>query len=491
MRPLRDYQQQALGDLRWSLKTGHKRPLLLCPTGGGKTLTAAAAIQSALDKGKRVAFCVPSIGLIDQTVDAFRAEGIHDIGVMQADHPGLNPEARVQVISEATLLRRQRPEVDLVFVDECHQVHKAILSWMADKPNLPFIGLSATPWTKGLGKYYDDLIVAAKMQELIDAKHLSPFRAYAPTHPDLSGVRDVGGDYHEGELAEVMSKPELTADVVANYLAKGENRPALCFGVNRAHAYQLYQDFERAGVPAAYVDAHTDRTQREAVKRAFHDGDIRVVCNIGTLTTGIDWDVRCLILARPTKSEALYQQIVGRALRTADGKDDALIFDHSDTTLRLGFVTDIHHDALDMGSRKTSKSSLKHEKPPKLPKECPSCHFVKPAGIHTCPECGFEPKRTSDVGTIDGDLVQLSGKKAPPVTMEVKQHWYGALIWIAKERHYKPGWAARKYHDKFGVWPANSMPERAEAPSTQVRNWVKSQQIAWAKGQQKGQSNAA
>lgn len=372
MRPLRDYQQQALAKLRHSLKTGHKRPLLLCPTGGGKTLTAAWAIQSALDKGNRVAFCVPTISLVDQTADEFRKEGIHDIGVMQADHPDHNPDARVQVISEATLLCRQRPDVGLVFVDEAHAMHKAVMSWMSDAPDLPFIGLSATPWSKGLGKYYDDLIIAAKTQGLIEAGHLSPFKAYAPSHPDLSGVRDVGGDYHEGQLAEVMSKEPLRADVVANWLAKGENRPTLCFGVNRAHAYQLYQDFERAGVPAAYVDAHTDRKSRGDIKRAFHDGDIKVVCNIGTLTTGIDWDVRCLILARPTKSEALYQQIVGRALRLADGKDDALIFDHSDTTLRLGFVTDIHHDTLDTGARKKGGGGKKREKPLMLPKQCPA-----------------------------------------------------------------------------------------------------------------------
>ena len=489
MRELRDYQQRALTNLRQSLKSGHRRPMLLLPTGGGKTLISAAAVQSALDKGNRVAFCVPSISLINQTVDAFREEGIHDIGVMQADHPGADAAARVQVISEATLLRRARPDVDLVFVDEAHQVHKSILAWMADKPDLPFIGLSATPWTKGLCKYYDDLIVAARTQQLIDEGHLAPFRAYAPTHPDLTGVRDVGGDYHEGQLAEAMNKAPLRADVVTNYLSKGENRPALCFGVNRAHAYQLYQDFERAGVPAAYVDAHTDIKAREDIKRAFHDGDIKVVCNIGTLTTGIDWDVRCLILARPTKSEALYQQIIGRALRMAPGKEDALIFDHSDTTLRLGFVTDIHHDTLDTGNRKQS-SGGKREPAIKLPKECPSCHFVKPAGVHACPECGFTPKRRSDVEVVDGNLVQLSGK-TKPATMEVKQHWYGALIWIARERRYKAGWAARKYQDKFGVWPANSMPDTAEMPTAEVRSWVKSQQIAWARVQKKGQSDAA
>ena len=463
--------------------------MLLLPTGGGKTLTSAAAVQSALQKGNRVTFCVPSISLVDQTVAAFGAEGITEIGVIQADHPLTCDWKPVQIASVDTLARRARPNTELVIVDEAHRIHKAITGWMADEPKLPFIGLSATPWTKGLGKHYDDLIVAATTRQLIDRGFLSDFRVFAPSHPDLSGVRTVAGDYQVDELADAMSKPELTADVVKTWLALGENRPTLCFGVNRAHAQKLYTDFLRAGVTAAYVDAYTDRDQREVIRRAFHDGDIRVVCNIGTLTTGIDWDVRCLILARPTKSEALYQQIVGRALRTADGKEDALILDHSDTTLRLGFVTDIHHDEMDKGERKAATGGRKREVI-KLPKECPGCHLLKPAGVHACPECGFAPQRPSDIDVIDGDLVQLAGKKAS-FDMATKQLWFGALTWIARDRNYKAGWAARKYRDKFGVWPAHTMSEMPTHPPIEVRNWVKSEQIRWAQGQKKGQGNAA
>jgi DNA repair protein RadD len=489
MRPLRPHQELGLTSVRLSLATGHRRPILMLPTGGGKTLLAAHIVQRALDKGNRVTFCVPTISLIDQTVKAFWDEGIQNVGVIQADHPMTNSWRPVQVASVQTLARRDLPTTDLVIVDEAHLVHKSILGWMAAEPDLKFIGLSATPWTKGLGKHYDDLIIAARIGDLIEAGYLSEFRVFAPSHPDLSGVTSVAGDYHEGQLADAMSKPELTADVVKTWLELGENRPTLCFGVNRAHARQLQHDFEAAGVSTAYVDAFTDRDERESIRKAFHDGDVRVVCNIGTLTTGVDWDVRCLILARPTKSEALYQQIVGRALRTAEGKQDALILDHSDTTLSLGFVTDIHHDALDIGRRKEASGSTRKEVV-RVPKECPKCAFVKPIGVHKCSHCGFAPERKAEVEVATGALQQLGGKKAQ-VDMATKQIWLSGLLWIARDRHYKPGWAARKFKDKFGVWPAHSLAEVAKPAPTAVLNWVKSEQIRYAQGQKKARENAA
>src|SRR5690606_28686033 len=116
--------------------------------------------------------------------------------------------ARVQIASVQTLARRALPDTDMVLVDEAHQAFQVIFRWMLDRPKLPFVGLSATPWTKGLGKHYDDLIIAATTRDLIERGFLAPFRAYAPSHPDLSGVGTVRGDYDEGQLADAMDKPQ-------------------------------------------------------------------------------------------------------------------------------------------------------------------------------------------------------------------------------------------------------------------------------------------
>jgi DNA repair protein RadD len=229
LRPLRPYQQRALDALRASVAAGNRRPMLQAPTGFGKTLTAAHMIQRALDKGKRVAFTVPALNLIDQTVAAFEAEGIHCLGVMQGIHERTDRDQPVQVCSVQTVARRRRPNVDLVMVDEAHQMHKVIFRWMRDCPDIPFIGLLATPWAQGLGKYYDDLIIAATTVHLIRDGYLSPFVAFAPSEPDLANVRTVAGDFHEGELAEAMDRAVVTGDIVETWLKRGEGRPTVCF----------------------------------------------------------------------------------------------------------------------------------------------------------------------------------------------------------------------------------------------------------------------
>jgi superfamily II DNA or RNA helicase len=220
LRPLRPYQAQGLDSLRRKLKSGVSRLILLLPTGGGKTLVAAHAIRRARDKGKRVAFVVPALSLIDQTVAALEAEGIDCIGVVQGIHPRTDREQPVQVCSVQTLARRKRPDVDLVIVDEAHLLHKEIFRWMADCPSIPFIGLSATPWARGLGRYYGGLIIAATTADLIRDGFLSPFVAYAPSNPDLSGVRTVAGEFDQAQLGAAMDVPQITGDIIETWLQR-------------------------------------------------------------------------------------------------------------------------------------------------------------------------------------------------------------------------------------------------------------------------------
>jgi superfamily II DNA or RNA helicase len=475
---LRPDQTRALDLLSESLASGKRRPLIQAPTGWGKTVLATAIAHHALTRDQRIVFVAPALSLIDQTVDRFYTEGITEIGVIQANHPMTNGARRVQIASAQTLGRRLRPLADIVVVDEAHRLHRCILKWMtdADWRHVPFIGLSATPWTRGLGRYYDHLIIASATRERIDAGHLSPFRVFAPSHPDLSGVRTVAGDYHEGDLGMAMNKAPLVADIVTTWLERGQDRPTICFAVNCAHAQALHQQFEVAGITTDYIDAYTDRMEREKIKLKFHAGLVRVVVNVGCLTTGIDWDVRCIILARPTKSEMLYVQMIGRGLRTAQGKTNCLILDHSDTTMRLGFVTDIHHDQLDDGRE---RQSSKRDRSPPLPSPCPSCAFLRPAKVHVCPACGFAPERRSDIKPVDGELMEVTPRGTPAPYSE-RQRWFSGLLYIAERRDYKQGWAAYKFKERFGFWP-DAMLKEPRPPATDIVNWVKSRQIAWAK----------
>jgi DNA repair protein RadD len=220
---------------------------------------------------------------------------------------------------------------------------------MKDCPNIPFIGLSATPWARGLGKYYDDLIIAAPTADLIRDGYLSDFITFAPSEPDLAGVRTVAGDFHEGELAKAMDLSVVTGDIVETWLKRGEGRSSFCFCVNRRHAQHVAERFLEAGVAAEYMDRATFREDREAIFARFRSGETRIICNVGVLTTGVDLDVRCIVDAKPTKSRILFVQTIGRGLRTAAGKDKLLILDHAGNHLRLGMVTDIGEDHLDDG----------------------------------------------------------------------------------------------------------------------------------------------
>ena len=482
LRPLRPHQERALEALRQSLASGHRRPMLQMPTGAGKTRLAAEIIRGALGKGKRVAFVVPALSLVDQTIAAFEAEEIHCVGVMQGIHPRTDRDQPIQVCSVQTLARRKRPEADIVLVDEAQGLYREIFRWMADCPDIPFVGLSATPWSRGLGKYYDDLIIASTTKDLISQEYLSPFAVFAPSEPDLAGVSTVAGDFHEGQLAEAVDKPALVGDVIETWLARGENRPTLCYGVNRAHAEHIQQRFLEAEVEAEYIDCFVDRIDRERIFDRFRAGETRVICNVATLAVGLDLPMcSCIIDARPTKSEIRFVQTIGRGLRTAPGKDRLLVFDHSGNTLRLGLVTDIHHARLDDGAARKSKTEAKERSEP-LPRRCDECKAVLPAAAKVCPECGTVRIAKTDVKHRDGYLVELgarqSGKRQP--TLFDMAQFFAELRGYAKHKGYAEGWAAHKFKEKFGVWP-DGVGRNVVAPSLTTLNWIRSRQIAFAK----------
>lgn len=492
---LRNYQERAIASLRGSLACGKRRPVMQLPTGAGKTVIAAAIINMARSKDKRVIFCVPALSLINQTVERFQQNGIHEIGVMQANHEMTDPRQPVQVCSIQTLMRRELPDADLVIVDECHQMFKFVGEWVNYQQweNIPFVGLTATPWARGMGKIWDDLIIGTTMQELIDMKHLSGFKVFAPAHPDLGAVKTVAGDYDLKGLGEAMDQGALVADIVTTWMEKAYGRQTVCFAVNRAHAKNIQKQFEEAGVFAEYMDAYTPLDERTEIIKRFQNKDIQVICNVGVLTTGFDADVRCIILARPTKSEMLYVQMIGRGLRPAPGKDHCLILDHSDTTIRLGFVTDIHHVELHNG-QKNHKTALRQ---PPLPKECAKCAFLRPPKTSTCPSCGFKAEAVDQTEVLDGqlhELVQDGGKKkynAKEWHPNRKQTFWEELLLHCHLRGYKQGWAAHAYKARLGVWPRNLIDKKAPGITLETEAWIKHYNIRKAKQREKANAQTS
>lgn len=489
LRPLRPRQSAAIAAIRQAIREGHRRIVLQAPTGFGKTLTSAHIIVSALERGNRPLFTCPAISLVNQTLHHFEAEGIRDIGVIQAQHERTDFDAAVQIASVQTLIRRELPEVHVVLIDEVHVQFKAlnaVLDSDAWKDKV-VIGLSATPWTKGMGLRWTKLIVAATIQELIDERFLCPFDVYAPKlAPDFSKLRIKQGEFTDESSSAIMGTNSIIADVVKTWMQKGTEDRTFLFAVNCAHAQKLQQEFETQGVSCGYIDAYTDNRE-ETVFKPFRDRRFKVIASVGCLTTGVDEDVRCIIDAQPTRDEKKHVQKIGRGLRIASGKARLLILDHAGNTLRLGMVTDIHHERLDSRLPGEKGEAYEGDPPAPKPKKCPNCGIVIAAGKKVCNFCHHKIEVEHGVDEQDGELFLL---QAPPVNKRAagldQQDWYSGFLGIAQERGYNSRWADHRFKAKFGQFPI-LLRKEPKPPSIAIRGFDHHERIKWAKGKNAGQ----
>lgn len=490
---LRPYQVSALDDARSQLAAGVKRIILYSPTGSGKTELGMAMIRAATAKGKRVAFIANRIGLVEQASRRFLKAGIAH-GIIQGDNTR-NVSMPVVIGSIQTIARRGLPDVDLIVIDEAHAVagSKDYRELLISRNNLPVIGLTATPFSRGLGKYYDELgcclfqciVTATTIRDLIDAGFLVDVDIYAPSEPDLTNVRMQRNsfgemDYVESQLADAIDRPKLVGAIVEHWLRLAKDQPTVVFATNIAHSNHIVGEFNAAGIPAEHIDCYTTEEDREQIMGRVLSGETKVISNVSILAEGWDFPAcSCMVLARPTRSLIRYIQMVGRVLRIHESKTRALVLDHSGSTSRLGYPTD--DLPLDLDDGRPNKTEPRNKPEEALPKKCPSCHFMKPPKVHTCPSCGFAPERQQHIEVGEGELVKLARKKAGKLD---KQAVYSQLLSVAKSRGYKPGWVDHQYKEYFGVWP-RSMEDRPLPISDELKGWLTHQAIRRAKGMAK------
>jgi DNA repair protein RadD len=489
LRPLRPKQATAIAKVRQAIREGHKRIILQAPTGFGKTLTAAHIIASALERRRRPLFTCPAITLVDQTLRAFEAEGIRSVGVIQAQHERTDWTQPVQIASVQTLVRRALPEVHFILIDEVHEQFEELnkrLDSDAWKDKI-VIGLSATPWARGMGLRYTKLIVASTIQELIDDGHLSPFQIYVPNHNlDRSKIKVVKGEFQEKSASDAMSDKAIIGDVVETWKEKGPGEKTFLFCVNRAHAREQMNAFTDSGIPFGYIDAFTPLEDRRQEFARMRHGEIAGVASVGCLIRGVDEDVRCIIDAQPTQSEMRHVQKWGRGLRTAEGKDYLVGLDHAGNTLALGMVTDIQHDELDTRKPGEKDRDEPEPKPAPKPKKCEKCNALIPPGRNICPQCGEKLKLISGVEAREGELVLYGtrtpkpSKSEPKPKRDEKQDFYSGLLGLAAERGHKEGWAYHRYMERFGVGP-EGLKKVASFPSRQVRMFDLQKRREWRK----------
>ncbi len=299
--------------------------------------------------GKRVLFLAHRRELIDQCAAKLRDLGIWDYNVVLSGHPhSRNPDAPVQIASIQTLIRREFPPADLVCIDESHHACSgSYQTLLKNYPDAYVLGLTATPERldgKGLDSIFQDLLNVATVPELIDSGFLVAPTCLGPSQEAvaqlkaaLATVKTRGGDYAEEQLGEAMDSQTLVGDIVSHWQEWGRGQKTIVFAANVAHSQHIVAQFQAAGVNAAHLDGTMSLPEREGVLSAWRGTGLDVVSNCQILTEGFDFpELSCCILARPTKSVALYLQMVGRVLRTAPGKQGAIILDHAGNVIEHG-----------------------------------------------------------------------------------------------------------------------------------------------------------
>lgn len=344
---LRPYQADAIENLRNGIRAGKRRLLLVAGTGAGKTLTSAHLLQEADRKGSYALFIVDRVALVDQTSAVFDEYGIQH-GIVQGINSRWTPRENVQVCSAQTLARRSLPrDPALIVVDEAHCFYKATLDFMARYPNAVKIGLTATPFTKGMGEHWDDVVNVIPTRQLINDGFLIEPKIYIAKSPDDA---DLGLNSY-GEFSDASSTTagiQIVGDVVQEWVAKttehfGGPVKTIVFSPTVEHGRELCAAFSAAGFNFQQI-SYLDRDDAERAEKIAEfrrdDSVIHGLVSCGVLTKGFDVpDVRCGISCKPyRKSLSSHMQEIGRIMRTCEGKDKAIWLDHSGISSASGWT---------------------------------------------------------------------------------------------------------------------------------------------------------
>lgn len=486
---LREYQVNAIHELREAIRAGHKRIILYSPTGSGKTEMGISVIRSAAGKEKCVGFICNRISLVNQASKRFAKSHIQH-GIIQGQN-SCYTRSNVLVCSIKTLAKRGYPPFDLMVIDEAHGcTAQEYVKLLQTYNNVPVIGLSATPFTRGLGqqhawgKLFDKLVCAITIRELIDLGFLVDCDIYAPSEPDLKGVKIVRGDYDEKQLGVAMDKSPLIGDIVEHWQKLARGLQTVVFATSIAHSKHIVESFNKIGVTAEHIDCYSTDDERRDILDRYDHGITKVISNVSVLAEG--WDspaTACMILARPTRSLTRWIQMVGRALRPFHGKEKAIILDHSGTCHRLGYPTDDLPLNLNDGT-KTDTEKTDAVIAEKLPRKCPHCHFMIPAGTGLCPKCGTKLQKQDQTKHEAGDLKKVDRK--PVYTQEQKQMLWSESLGLMEQRKKSIGWASHLYKSLTGAWPTG-LHDHPSTPSTAVINMATHNAIAFAHSKKRQQ----
>lgn len=426
---LRPYQTTAVDAVLRYFEAGHPgHPMIVMPTGTGKSLVIAALIQRVLSAYPtvRVLMLTHVKELISQDLDKLTRiwpdapVGVYSAGLGQNDTESPILFCGIQSVwNKAKALSSEERPVELIFIDEAHRVplhqegtyRRFIADLTAINPHLRLIGLTATPYrhvpaTKTATAGYQSLVhgedrlftdiaydLTRDMIPLIEQDYLAALWPQPMEYQvNLTGMKIQNGDYQTDQLNELMSREEVIDAILAEAIPKAQrdNRRhwlVFCAGVDAAR--NTAEKLRARGISAGVVTGDTPDRERGRIIHDFRAGQLTALVSVSVLTTGFDAPVTdCMIVARPTISPVLWVQMCGRGMRPTPEKC-ALEGERKRGCLVLDFVGNTQrHGPIDRLTLKTPGP-----KKPEPMKTCPECEAEINVFANPCPECGhvFEP----------------------------------------------------------------------------------------------------
>jgi superfamily II DNA or RNA helicase len=454
------------------------------------TILALNYIQQALKKGKRAMFVCDRKTLIAQTSNVAREVGLGYHGIIQANNPMMDLSRPFQIASAQTLMRRGWPQnMDVIVVDEVHSQYKTWVDYVtSDECKAHVLGLSATPFSTGLGRIFTNLINAATMHDLVNLGILVPMRIFSCRKPNMEGAETSGGEWTDKAAEE--RELVIVGDVVREWTRFAENRKTIVFGATILHCEEMARQFNEAGIPAATFCADTPDDERARILREFEYGNIRILISVEALAKGFDCkDLSCVCDCRPLrKSLSTFIQMVGRGARSSPetGKKDFLLLDFSGNIIR--FADDFSRiyfnglDRLDDGEKLDKEIRKDEEKPIKA---CPKCGY-KPMGKR-CVGCGYEPEPKALIEQLPGEMTEIKLKNGKVLAADKVELFCQLSTYVKSSSIADPEKREKRvmalYKAIANEWPPREM-KAATAPEVQPNratvNKIKSIYTAWA-----------
>lgn len=405
---LRDYQAQAIdATLDW-FTSGRKNPLIVAPTGAGKSVILAELIRRACEDwpGTRIICATHVKELIAQNFQALTrlwpqtSAGIYSAGLARRQTGRAVTFVGIQSVAKRAA---EFGYIDLLIVDEAHliprkgttQYQQFIAGLQEANPNFQVIGLTATPFRldsgrmdAGPGAIFDGIAYNIPIPMLVERGYLSPLISKSPSFVfDTKGLHTRNGDWIEGEMDARFNTDAVTREAVREIIGLGQKRRSwLLFCISVDHAINVRDELRSKGIAAETVTGATPAGERARILADFKAGRLRAITNVNVLTTGFDAPATDLLaFLRPTQSLGLYMQMAGRAMRTAEGKENGLVLDYAGNVLRHGPVDAVN--VQDAPGRAKDPDAEKGEVPAKT---CPECQSILFIAQMQCPDCGYE-----------------------------------------------------------------------------------------------------